>query len=279
MKKIIHITDIHCKEGILEQRFQLLIEQIVSTFKNSKDYIVVLTGDIVDEASDYNYYLASKHLNKLIDAGFQVLCCPGNRDYGISSIGNKKFIPIFEDNFLVESTKSYPIKTIVHENIKDKSIAFIGLESMAKELEWTKETSLNGELGLHQLARLELLLKDADVIKADFLVIYLHHSPFSTDHQYQLRDTELLKNILMASIKPVDLMLFGHKHDGLCWHSHWGIPQIYGGGSSTLVENSPCVFRVIDPENNIPDNSIENHRFIKNYITTLKENSLICENY
>ncbi len=240
MKKIIHLTDTHIGFENLSTRMGDLITRIIFTKENASDYVIVLTGDIVEDATrEGSYEEALSHINRLKNAGFTVLPIPGNHDYGTGALGSSEYIRKFKKYFYGTTAITYPIKTVIDE------IAFIGLDSMAEELNWYDRLWAEGELGEAQLKRLDdLLTNDNDVTSATYRVIYLHHHPFHPKIFHHLKDSDELGEILKP--KKIDALLFGHNHDGRIWNGRWGIPRVYDGGTSTAKEGSPSPHRVID---------------------------------
>ena len=240
MKKIIHLTDTHLGHENLSSIMRNLVSRIIFTKQNSSNYVIVITGDIVEDATDDgSFEEAMTHFNRLKDAGFTVLFVPGNHDYGTGIIASHKYVNKFKKHFFGTEDVIYPIKTIVDD------IAFIGLDSMAEEINWYDRLSSEGELGQEQLERLDYMLtNDTEVLNAQYRVVYLHHHPFHPKIFNQLKDSKELGGILTG--KNISALLFGHNHDGRIWNGVWGIPRVYDGGTSTSKDGSPNPHRVID---------------------------------
>lgn len=233
MKKIIHLSDIHVGYKDHAQRFRTLAENLVAQEGlKASDYVVVITGDLVDNANNPTSYDEAKTtLDFLKTNGFvHVLVVPGNHDYGSGKRGNKKFVNIFSHKFYgMEIT--FPKKDIIDD------IAFLGLDSMAEELHFYDELFADGELGTKQLKRLEEMLSSQDVRMCRKRVIYMHHHPFKWRPLHQLKDSRRLKRVLnraMAKGISIDALLFGHNHEGKLHHGKWGIPRCYDAGTATL---------------------------------------------
>ncbi len=242
MKKIIHLSDLHVGHDDCGARFRTIIDNISFLKQPARNYIIIITGDIVnnathleqiDEAVD-----AIEHLEK---SGYKVLVVPGNHDYGTGAWGNIKFVGIFKERYFKTSDISYPKLDIIDE------IAFIGLDSTAEELHWYDSLFSQGELGKDQLNRLKIILDYPEVAGLK-KVVYLHHHPFDFKLGMQLRDKNDLKKIIENRI---DALLFGHYHDnpgsaGKIFHGIWGIRRCYNAGSSTHKNGNPGFQRVID---------------------------------
>ncbi len=261
MKKIIHLSDLHVGYRGFEKRFSMVVDNLVfEKADKASQYVIVVTGDLVDNANNKNNYLkVKKGLDKLKEFGFRhILVVPGNHDYGTGDKGNSKFVKLFKAAFFDEES-GYPQTDVIDE------IAFIGLDSMAEEVHWYDELFAEGELGKKQLQRLELILQDAKICACRKRVIYLHHHPFEWRPFHQLKDSHVLKEVLTRAIQTgisIDAILFGHNHRGKAYNGQWGIPRCYDAGTATLkprpkllsrtpwfkIQSSP---RVIDLEREV----------------------------
>lgn len=238
MKKIIHLSDLHIGYQNCALQFNTLVDSIIFTKTPASDYVVVVTGDLVDDANVQSSYSQAKHyLDKLKQAGFTVLVVPGNHDYGTGMWASKEYVSVFKETFFNDVTVSYPKLDIIED------IAFIGLDSMAEELDWPDNLFAEGELGQSQLQRLKDLLNQPHVKECVKKVVYLHHHPFDPQPFHQLKDSENLKQIIEGRI---DALLFGHNHAGKVWNGIWHIPRCYDAGTATGKENGCICWRVID---------------------------------
>ena len=240
MKKIIHLTDTHIGYKDLSTRMGDIVTRIIYTKENASNYVIVHTGDVVEDATrDGSYEEALSHFNRLKDAGFMVLFVPGNHDYGTGSLGSSKYVDKFKKHFYGTKNIAYPIRSVID------GVAFFGLDSMAEEVHWYDRLFAEGELGKKQLKRLsDLLSKDEEVKTCQYKVVYLHHHPFHPKPFHHLKDSEDLGKILKKH--KISALLFGHNHDGRIWSGRWGIPRVYDGGTSTSKDGKPNPHRVID---------------------------------
>jgi len=240
MKYIIHMSDLHLGCGNLEQRFEVICNNLIAQKgKQASDCVIVITGDLVDDANDSsNYPKAIKWLEYLKDAGFRhILVVPGNHDYGTGRYGKKKFVKLFRQNFYQDDL-GYPRKDIIDD------IAFIGLDSTANELHFFDKLFSEGELGSDQLQRLNNILNSDDVKNCRKRVIYLHHHPFDWRPLHQLKDSHRLKKLLTNAINngiSIDAFLYGHNHKGNSHNGQWGIARCYDGGTATLKQRFQCL--------------------------------------
>ncbi len=248
MEKIIHLSDLHVGHEDCGDKFRALIDNITFLKQPANNYIVLITGDIVDNANHIEYIEeAVDGIEQLKERGYKVLVVPGNHDYGTGTVGNEKFVDLFKEKYFKSLEISYPKLDVIDE------IAFIGLDSTAEELHWLDRFLSEGELGKRQLLRLKKMLNDPEVVSRK-KVVYLHHHPFDFKLGMQLRDNNDLKKIIENKI---DMLLFGHYHvdpvsAGKIFHGTWGIKRCYNAGSSTHKNGNVGFQRIIDLSNADP---------------------------
>lgn len=225
MKKIIHLSDLHIGYQDCSEKFSNLIELIKLNYRPAINYVIVITGDIVENAQQkWAYEEAVALLKRFEDANYTVLVVPGNHDYGNGIKGNERYVSLFKQTFYNDPNISYPKLDIVED------IAFIGLDSMAATFDWFDVWGADGELGKKQIADLDKLLSNTDLINKK-KVVYLHHHPFDgRGFLHMLKDYQQFKQVIEGR---VDCLLFGHNHEGNRYPNKWGIPQCYDGSSST----------------------------------------------
>ena len=240
MKKIIHFSDLHVGYKDLGERFNCICNNLIFEKEPAADYIVVITGDLVDSALEPAYFREAKMcIEKLEKSGFKVLVVPGNHDYGNGAYGRKKYVDQFKEVFFGTTDIEYPKLDII------ENIAFMGLDSMAEELNWTDRLFAQGELGNKQLKRLEKILASTEVAACKYRVVYLHHHPFDPRFLRELKDSDELGAVLQVNGK-IDALLYGHNHHGKKRNGKWDIPRCYDAGSTTSKQNAPAYHRVID---------------------------------
>lgn len=248
MKTIIHLSDLHFGYEDCSSKFHALIDNITFLKQPASNYIVLITGDVVENA--YHNELideAAGAIGQLEERGYRVLVIPGNHDYGTGIKGDYKFVDLFKEKYFKSLDISYPKLDIIDE------IAFIGLDSTAEELHKLDRFFSEGELGKGQLLRLKNMLEEQEVIKRK-KVVYLHHHPFDFKLGMQLKDSKALKRIIEYKI---DMILFGHYHAdpvsaGKIFNGAWGIRRCYNAGSSTHKNGNVGFQRVIDLSNADP---------------------------
>ena len=232
MKKIIHLSDLHIGYKDMSSRFQCVTDNLIFATQPAQDFVVLMTGDLVDNATQPSSYdEAGTHIKRLEDEGYTVLVVPGNHDYGTGILSSKKYVESFKQAFFGTTDIQYPKLDIVD------GIAFIGLDSMAEELHWYDRMWANGELGKEQLGRLESILNEESVkTHCTHRVVYLHHHPFDPLLFHELKDSELLGDVLRKNHAAcvVDALLYGHNHRARKSNDTWGIRRCYDAGSATM---------------------------------------------
>lgn len=242
MKKIIHLSDLHIGYRDMEERFYRLIGNIMFKKQPAQQYVIVITGDIIDRAQTGFFAAAEQAVAVLRQAGYTVLIVPGNHDYANLVHGEKKNTEIFKAHFFPDPHLDYPRLDIIDNT------AFIGLDSMAEELHWYDSLWANGELGAEkgqQIHRLDKMLKSPEVTACDYKVVYLHHHPFEpVSYFHKLKDAGEFCSVLKKH--KIDALLFGHNHYGKKWNGVLNIPRCYDGGTSTFKRGRKSEHRVID---------------------------------
>jgi len=239
MKHILHLSDLHIGAPNTLENFEQIASNLIRLKSPAENYVVVITGNLVNDASvTANFELVSTQLERLDQAGFHVLMCPGNHDVGTGMAGSKTLLEQWNKHFLGQADITYPIVDIIDD------IAFIGLNSMAEELNWHDRFAAQGELGDDQLDRLQELLNSPTVKNAQRRVVYLHHNPFDYKMLRGLKDAKDLRRVLLYA--DVHALLFGHNLDGDIYKSEWNIPFCTDAGTSTFHKHKRSQHRVID---------------------------------
>jgi 3',5'-cyclic AMP phosphodiesterase CpdA len=231
------MSDIHVGHEDLGHRFRTIVDRLIfEKGDKPKNYVIIITGDLVEDANDLARYGEIKTVfDKLGNAGFdKILAVPGNHDYGTGSHGDKRFVKEFMKAFYGK-TVSYPKVDIIDR------VAFIGLDSMAEELHWYDELWAQGELGKRQIKDLSKILRSAKVKACKKRVVYLHHHPFDAYPLHELKDSYELRKSLVGALNndvSIDAILYGHNHAGKVHNGKWGIKRCYDAGSATLKVRS-----------------------------------------
>lgn len=239
MRKIIHLSDLHVGYKDLGRRFHCLAAEIEFLKEPASDYVIVITGDLVESAHrDESFGEVKAQIDRLSAVGFRVLVIPGNHDYGTGWLGDKKFIDRFKQVFYANSGITYPKLDLLG------GTAFIGLDTMAEELHWYDTLFAEGELGDPQLGRLAAILDSQAVRDADHRVVYMHHHPFDARPNHELKDARRLGEVLRG--RGVSALLYGHNHEARIANGKWDIRRCYDAGTSTRKDDRPGPVRVID---------------------------------
>jgi 3',5'-cyclic AMP phosphodiesterase CpdA len=241
MKKIIHLSDIHIGYKDCEQKFDSIVNNIISLF-SPDEYLIVITGDTVNNANqEENLVKAKSFIKKLENKKFKVLIIPGNHDYGTGYSARHEHVRKFKEVYFGNANLEYPKVDI------DDGIVFIGIDTNEEELHWYDRFFADGEIGRDQLSRLEAIINDGtnSTLKK---VIYFHHHPIDSKPLRQLKDALKLKEIIDGK---VNAMLFGHNHNKKIdsfrnLNGEWNIQRVYNAGSATHIGGTIGFHRVID---------------------------------
>ena len=226
MKKIIHLSDIHVGSGNCGQRFQTIVDNLLRT-PHPEDYVVVITGDLVDRAEEPNLSFAAEQLRRLKDR-MLVFPVPGNHDVGIGARVSTKWAEAFFRTFYNSPSPTFPQVMKV-----DDELCLIGLFSTEDELSGLDSVGAEGELGERQLAELARILAERP---EPYRVVCLHHHPFDRKGPQgvllRLKDSDELEQVLAADGR-VTALLFGHHHT-FGEEEPWArVPYLFNAGSST----------------------------------------------
>ena len=246
MQKIIHLSDIHMGYQNMSEIFEGQVDRLVYRYhQRAADYVVVVTGDIVDDATNEGLLKNAKsELDAITKRGFQVLIVPGNHDYGTGSKATEATMKKYKQEIYGNPDEQFPRFHAIG------GIAFIGLDSMEGEITKKQGTLADGEIGKAQLKKLETLLLSREVADCQYTVVYLHHHPIDSGGIFRrivhgLDDVKKLKTVLEKH--KIDALLFGHNHDGKSWNGSWDIKRVYDAGSSTGKDKDrPGPHRVMD---------------------------------
>ena len=252
--KIIHLSDLHigyvAGKWNCENRARAIVDSILEKCTPANDYIVAITGDIVDKGKNHKQVNSALDIiSALNNGGIRCIILPGNHDYG-SGLGiSIKHQTYFKNRFYGNANEEFPRLTIFDQT------AFISLDSLQGEFDLSGNIlsgiddltgGADGAIGPNQLTRLRAILASEQVKSCIYTVVMLHHHPiYKAAGFLELKDSKSLVSVLEEF--DIDMLLFGHKHGGDELTSRWGIPRIYDGGSSTGKDMEiPSLIRVFD---------------------------------
>ena len=153
--KIIHLSDTHV--GALDNgtRLERIVDDILR-LGAPENHVIVHTGDLIDTATQQAMQEGYLILSRLHNAGWRVLLCPGNHDYGnaarVDGVQAQQFREHFQSFIFGQQAPEFPVVHVVG------SCAFIGLDSSEEELGFLARWGAEGHLGQAQLGRLNSIL-------------------------------------------------------------------------------------------------------------------------
>lgn len=174
--KIVHITDIHYGRTINKKELNELVKQINLT----KPDIVVLTGDLIDKASEItekDIKTISKIFNK-INATIGKYAIKGNHDYNF-----KKWDILIENSGFINLNDKYEL---IYGNEND----YILLSGMS--------TNVYGKLKVKEKIKIYEEFINNNEIKPNYSILLMHEPDFIDSFNYS----------------NYNLILAGHSHNG-----------------------------------------------------------------
>ncbi len=214
MKKIIHLSDLHIGHRNLAERFEHIVSRISEGY-DPDEHVIVITGDIVENANN-GYAQAAHFVRELRQKHrFTTLVAPGNHDYGTGNLADRKFVAQFWETFMADQTEGGPKYPVVNDV---DGIRFIALDSTQGELDFPDALSAEGELTDAQLhggdppslkssgeagggAGLAQILQQTDTGGAiRHIVVYLHHHPFDPYARVRLPEELRFLDSLLGSL-------------------------------------------------------------------------------
>jgi len=246
MTRFIQLSDLHIHGSNNKDdnvNAMKVIDYVINRYaadKKGQKPIVLITGDITDDGKKNQYRNAVKILRPLRDAGFKVLACPGNHDYGFAgNFYSEKSQRLFQESILgdlleikgagaagMTMEKLYPLET------NSADARFIGVDSVVgNEQELLHFAS--GEVGEPQREKLAKLLS-APAPGGKKTVVYFHHHPFYRNFWKKLvLEMDDAAQVMRILADRVDFVCFGHKHASDIWTAEQGIDWICASGKTT----------------------------------------------
>ena len=215
-----------------------IVEGLISEFSTVNKPTVLLTGDIVDDGTEDQYTNAVTILKPLKEAGFKLLACPGNHDYGPK--GN-----IYTDNaqnrfqqFMLRDLLGRPeadTSTNIMENLYPvvdiiDDCFFLGIDTVV-DAEDDFAHFAAGEVGVKQRESIKAILKQ--VPDNQPVIAYMHHHPFYRMVGMQMKDAQETMELLGSK---TNVLLFGHKHVPEVWLDRANINWIIAADKTTRIQ-------------------------------------------
>jgi len=230
--KIVHISDLHVgehgtRDALVEKLFNKIINQYASIREKP---LILITGDLVHDGEASQFHAAEKLMNKLHTAGFQILMCPGNHDYGQQGLSDDHQSRQLYNRFAMQFTTRSSDNDSGFQNIqggqwnypmvnKYDDTYFIGLDTMQGvfRLSWWYRFAASftaaGWLGKSQLDKLEVAIQKVKQKRPDAtIVLYMHHHPFYFNFRYRAMKLHDRQRLHQMIANKVDILLFGHNH-------------------------------------------------------------------
>ncbi len=236
MTRFIHLSDLHIHGDMHREENENCkkVVQIVCEhyLDDETKPVVLITGDITDDAKENQYRNAVTLLRPLTEAGFKLLACPGNHDYGrwgnfYTEAGQDRFRRhIMVDLLAFPGAETATMEDLFPTTCVVDDVVFIGVDSVV-EREDDAAHFASGEVGELQRSKLAELLR---VHSKKRKVVYFHHHPFDRHRVMRMVDAEKVMRLLAGR---TDFLCFGHDHQSCAWPTKDGIDWVVASGKST----------------------------------------------
>lgn len=248
MQAILHVSDLHIgQDDQTTEAAAEVMRAIPARFGTSDKPLVIITGDLTHDGEPEQYAVAKDLVDGVRGHGFEVICLPGNHDYGpAGSHAQARRFTSFKEAF-------YPLRHVAYPDVfVMENWAVLALDSMKAETGFFDGLLADGELGSKQIRDLATFLKRLQPMRASGMkvVVALHHHPFMYPDQGLVRAaaewaTHWLKDgaKLMKELRDqTDVLLFGHEHyhidlsqpiEEVNLAEQYGIPLILSCGSTS----------------------------------------------
>ena len=195
MARIIHLSDLHF--GAHDER---LVEAVAARIDEEKPDLVVISGDFTQRARTEQFKEACRFLQRLRDAGHEVLAIPGNHDVPLYDVLRRFLSPLTRYKRFIDDTLC-PYHEI-------DGIAVLGINT-ARSL-----TFSDGRISHEQLEFIRDCFKRTD--EKTFRVLVTHHPMFALpvgdgpELGKAVGRHELALDAIVEA--GVDMLLAGHNH-------------------------------------------------------------------
>lgn len=249
--KFLHLSDLHVtdNESALEnQMADHLCKWIKNRYSQGRKPAILITGDLVDNGEGVEYQKVQNLLYDLKNAGFQLIICPGNHDYGKNGIHYRDaardlFFECIERDLLANTGNAIDMVSLypkVTAFTPDK-VVFFGLDSTEGKMDnvWNLHLLANGKVGKEQRRQLHDCLVQNEY-KDYTKIVYMHSHPWELIPGHGLDDGPQL----ISEIKnKVDIICFGHYHTSNYWESKDNMMALNAGKSTqpASVNGKPCL--------------------------------------
>ena len=219
-KKIIHISDTHILPHRTKNRDRLReTSQIIAQRFNSRNFIVLITGDIVDGANlkssiDKEFSRAEEALQPLISKGFDIKTVPGNHDFGYLGIrfqekNKDRYMKFHKDICGVPAKFPWEIEY----KYSDGNIAWvlILIDSCYHVDDRDDRKFAQGRIHVEQREKLRNILSKLKESKYPCVIAFHHDYTLDIDESLKLIDYKEFKEVLDKRESQVTLC-FGHRH-------------------------------------------------------------------
>lgn len=238
--KFIHLSDLHITddtEALENKMADHLRRWLKIRYNQAEKPAILITGDLVNNGKGAEYQQVKLMLLNLKDAGFPLIICPGNHDYGRNGIhfrdaSSDLFYEYIECDVLNSAGNACNMKSLYPKvtAFETEKVVFFGLDSTEGNMDnlWNLHLLADGMVGKEQREQLhdQLVQKQYAEFKK---IVYLHSHPWELIPGHGLKDgLQLIKEIK----NKVDVICFGHYHTSNSWESRDSMLALNAGKST-----------------------------------------------
>jgi 3',5'-cyclic AMP phosphodiesterase CpdA len=234
MARLVHLSDLHF--GAHDER---LVEAVEAKADALKPDLIVISGDFTQRARTEQFKEACRFLERLREAGHEVIGVPGNHDVPLYDVLRRFFSPLTRYRRYIDET--------LCPFIELPGIAVLGINT-ARSL-----TFKDGRISKEQVEfiRETFARTDADVVR----VLVTHHPLFAVPVGEEIERAVGRQKLALDAIEEagVDILLAGHAHhasthsaNDLVTRAGGALVVQAGTATSTRVREQEQSFNTID---------------------------------
>jgi len=216
---VIQITDIHVDSSDTEIWQNL--EEVIEAINEIKPDLVLVTGDLVDGATDENYQKFNELMDEILP-NIEIEYVVGNHDIRVEGSPFTHSYMLY--HYYINSQSD---KILINKYYRSHGIVFLGLDSNDKP---PIDNDYSGEIDSSQLEWLNEQLQQYNDAKQ--VIIFMHHPVFS-DVEYLGEDSAISDNLTARDsfidiceqpdendYSKVSMVLAGHTHVNEVWEEN-----------------------------------------------------------
>lgn len=247
MHRLILLSDLHVGKANNAHYFSLLVQWIMDNCTQGQD-VVAITGDLVETPTEASFKETAQSILKLRDAGFDVLCVPGNHDLHLVGLDLGSGFNFGRDMWEahIDPVCSWQDDATSPKRFLAGDVTIIGVDTNKSNSNDWKADIAAGVVGEAQQLDLVMAVQDQPC------VVLGHHRLFWSDLLHRLADRDDVFKILK-----------GQAWGWICGHRHKqeriekGNFVSIASRRSTQLENGHLFVTIIDLVEGLPSEVVD----------------------